>query len=186
MLRLGTQSTMRTEYLLCCGTFTFKTFNTPSGGEAVPSVDMWITHRSKGWLDSEMMCVWLEHVYGQGVAFFGVHTSDSVLFMDGCSADHTEECEGTARRLGIQVERLPPNCTPILQPCDQYVNALFKQYYHEEWYEWYKLRGSKQYTKAGKKHSRLRKATQADVNQWIANATARLIANSSAILLTGS
>jgi hypothetical protein len=72
------------------------------------------------------------------------------------------------------------NCH-ILQPCDQYVNALFKQYYHDEWDEWYRLRGSKQYTNAGKKHSRLRRATEAEVNQWIANATARLIVSSSAI-----
>ena len=163
------------------GTFTFTTFNTPPGGETVPSVDMWITHRSKGWLDSEMMCVWLEHVFGQGVAMFDLKVSDTVLFMDGCSAHHTAECEDVARRLGIQVECLPPNCTPILQPCDQYVNALFKQFYHDEWYKWYKVRGSKQYTKKGKKHSRLRKATEADVNQWIANAAARLIASSSAV-----
>jgi len=159
------------------GTFTIKHFDTPRGGESVPAVDMWITHRSKGWLDSEMMCVWLKEVYGQGVAFYGITASDTVLFMDGCSAHHTEECEDAARQLGIRVERLPPNCTPVLQPCDQYVNALFKQYYQDEWSEWYKLRGSKQYTRAG----RLRRATEAETNQWIANATARLIANESAI-----
>ena len=131
------------------GTFTIKHFDTPSGGEGVPAVEMWITHRSKGWLDSEMMCVWLKEVYRQGVAFYGNKTEGTVLFMDGCSAHHTEECEDMARRLGIRVERLPPNCTPVLQPCDQYVNALFKKYYHDEWDEWYRLRGSKQYTKAG-------------------------------------
>ena len=113
----------------------------------------------------------------QGVAFYGIKASDTVLFMDGCSAHHTDECEDAARQLGIRVERLPPNCTPVLQPCDQYVNALFKQYYQDEWFEWYKLRGSKQYTRAG----RLRRATEAETNQWIANATARLIANESAI-----
>ena len=163
------------------GTFTLKTFDTPPGGDTVPSVDMWITHRSKGWLDSEMMCVWLEHVYGQGVAMFGLKASDTVLFMDGCSAHHTQECEDMARRLGIRVECLPPNCTPILQPCDQYLNALFKQYYQDEWYDWYKQRGSKQQTKKGGKHSRLRRATEAEVNQWIANAAAQLIASSSAV-----
>ena len=42
-------------------------------------------------------------------------------------------------------------------------------------------RGSKQQTKKGNKHSRLRKASEAEVNQWIANAVARLIAASSAI-----
>jgi hypothetical protein len=79
------------------------------------------------------------------------------------------------------VESLPPNCTPILQPCDQYLNALFKRYYQDEWYEWYKKRGSKQYTKQGNKFSRRRKATEDDVNLWIANAAARLIASSSAL-----
>ena len=61
-----------------------------------------------------------------------------------CHATTTAECEDVAGRLGMQVECLPPNCTPILQPCDPYVNALFKQYYRDEWYEWYKQRGSKQ------------------------------------------
>ena len=163
------------------GTFTLKTFSTPRGGEAVPSVDLWLTHRHKGWLDGEMMCVWLKHIYGQGVSTFGLKPSDTILFMDGCSAHHTQECEDTAREIGIRVECLPPNCTPILQPCDQHVNALFKRYYQDEWFEWYKSCGSKQKTKKDNKHGRLRKATQDDVNQWIANAAARLIACSSAI-----
>ena len=163
------------------GTYTFKTFNTPRGGDAVPSVDMWITHRRKGWLDSQMMCVWLEHVYGQGVTFFGHRTFDTVLFMDGCSAHHTQESADMASRLGVRVECLPPNCTPILQPCDQYVNALFKQYYHDEWDEWYRQRGCRQRTQQNDKHSRLRKATEDEATQWIATATARLIASSSAI-----
>ena len=163
------------------GTYTITTFNTPSGGDAVPSMDLWLTHRSKGWLDGEMMCVWLEHMYGQGVSMFGIKPSETILFMDGCSAHHTPECEDTARRLGIRVECLPPNTTPVLQPCDQYVNALFKQYYQDEWFSWYKERGCKTYTNRNGKHSRLRKATQDDVNQWIANAAARLSVNSAAI-----
>ena len=114
------------------------------------------------------------------VAMFGLETPDTVLFMDGCSAHHTQECEDTARQLGVQVECLPPNCTPSLQACDQYVNALFKQYYHDEWFEWYNRVGSRQRTKQGTTHSRLRKATEAEVHQWIANATARLIDSSPA------
>jgi hypothetical protein len=162
------------------GTFTFETFDTPSGGDAVPSVDMWITHRNKAWLDGEMMRVWLQHVYSQGVSMFGLNTRDTVLFMDGCSAHHTPECEEMTQELEIKVERLPPNCTPFLQPCDQYVNSLFKKYYQDEWDKWYRTKGCKQWTKKGK-HSRLRKATQDEATEWIANAVARVLGSTSSI-----
>ena len=78
------------------------------------------------------------------------------------------------RELGIQIECLPPNCTPVLQPCDQHVNALFKRYYHYEWYEWYRKKGHLDQTQPGNKHSRLRRAKEKRVNRWIANTIARL------------
>ena len=164
------------------GKYEYVNFDTPTGGETVPSVDMWLTHRNRGWLDGEMMCVWLEHMFGQGVAMFGVKPAETILFMDGCSSHHTPECQDTAQRMGIRVECLPPNCTPILQPCDQQVNALFKKYYQDEWFKWYSNVGSKRTNKKGNKHGRLPKAKEAEVNRWIANATARLMVESKAII----
>ena len=63
----------------------------------------------------------------------------------------------------------------------QLLPSPFKQYYQDEWFEWCQQRGSKQQSKKGKEHSRLRKATQAEVNQRIADAAARLVASDSAI-----
>lgn len=118
------------------GKYTLEVYNTPKHEPEVPAVAMWVTHKRTAWLDTEMMCVWMKEVYAQGVQSFGIETSETVLFMDGCSAHHTEESEEMGRQLGIQVECLPPNCTASL-PCDQHVNALFKKYYHDEWFEWY-------------------------------------------------
>jgi len=157
------------------GTFTKQYIETKKGGDRVPGVEMWITHKRSAWLDTEMMVRWLENVYADSVVFYGGKPSETVLFMDGCSAHHTAEAEQCARTVGVRVETLPPNTTPILQPCDQYVNALFKGYYHEEWQEWYMEVGHKDKTKPHDQHSNLRRAKEVEVNKWIANATARLI-----------
>ena len=120
-------------------------------------------------------------VYAGGLTYFGRSPSESVLFMDGCGAHHTEEVEKVAAGLGVRVETLPPNTTPILQPCDQYVNSLFKKYYQEEWREWYVTTGYQDATKKDNKHSNLRRAREQEVIKWIANATARLILSPLAI-----
>ena len=124
---------------------------------------------------------WYETVYAGGLTYFGRSPSESVLFMDGCGAHHTEEVEKVAAGLGVRVETLPPNTTPILQPCDQYVNSLFKKYYQEEWREWYVTTGYQDATKKDNKHSNLRRAREQEVIKWIANATARLILSPLAI-----
>ena len=164
-----------TKKLTKSNTYRKRYISTPKGGDAVPGVEMWITHKKKAWLDTEMMVRWLEHVYADGVRFLKLKPADTVLFMDGCSAHHTAQAEDTARTLGIRVEVLPPNTTPFLQPCDQYVNALFKSYYHKEWEEWYMEKGYMDKSKPNEKYSNLRRAKEEDVNKWIANATAQLI-----------
>ena len=163
------------------GTFTRSMFDTPRGGDQIPGVEMWVTHTRTAWLDTELMCRWLDTIYAEGVRFFGFEPAQTVLFMDGCSAHHSEESEQVVKELGIQVETLPPNCTPFLQPCDQHVNALFKKFYEDEWQRWYSTIGYKDKTKPKEEYSRLRKATQVEVNKWIANATARLILSQRAI-----
>ena len=163
------------------GTFSERFIDSPKGGHKVPGVLMWITHKKVAWFDSELMCRWYETVYAGGLTYFGRSPSESVLFMDGCGAHHTEEVEKVAAGLGVRVETLPPNTTPILQPCDQYVNSLFKKYYQEEWREWYVTTGYQDATKKDNKHSNLRRAREQEVIKWIANATARLILSPLAI-----
>ena len=120
-------------------------------------------------------------MYAPAVEFYGGKVNESVLFLDGCSAHHTQQAEKIAADLGIRMETLPPNCTPILQPCDQYINSLFKKYYQDEWRDWYMAVGWRDATKSGDEHSNLRRAKEVEVNKWIANATARLIMSPDAI-----
>lgn len=163
------------------GVFTKHYIETAKGGDTVPGVELWVTHKRTAWLDTEMMCRWLDTVYAQGVEYYGGKVNETVLFMDGCSAHHAPKAQKTAADLGIRVETLPPNCTPILQPCDQYVNSLFKKYYQEEWEQWYASVGYQDTTKPDDVHSNVRRAKEDEVNKWIANATARLIMATNAI-----
>ena len=164
--------TQETTKLVKTGKFTLTMFNTPRGGEEVPGVELWITHTPTAWMDNSLMCRLLDTVYAHGVRMFNAEPKQTVLSMDGCAAHHTEGVEAVVNELGIRVETLLPNCTPILQPCDQHINALFKKFYEDEWLRWYIAKGHKGKTKPDEEHSRLRKATQAEVNGWIANAFA--------------
>jgi len=39
--------------------------------------------------------------------------------------------------LGVWAEFFPPNCTPVLQPLDHSINAMFKREYEQQWALWY-------------------------------------------------
>ena len=60
----------------------------------------------------------------------------------------------------------PPNCSPLLQPLDHTINASLKREYERLWAEWYKEVGRKRLTAGGNK----KKATEDDVNRWVAGA----------------
>ena len=58
------------------------------------------------------------------------------LFMDNCSVHDSEVSLSAMLKHNVKATLFPPNCTPILQPCDQNINHIFKLEYERRWRDW--------------------------------------------------
>ena len=107
-------------------------------------VDMYVTESKKAWLNSGGMVKWLQLVYLPYVRDDQrQQLHNTLLFMDNCSVHDSVQCTATLNEQQIPHEFFPPHCTPILQPCDQNVNHLFKLEYERQWREWMEETGSR-------------------------------------------
>jgi hypothetical protein len=129
-------------------------------------VVLFVTHNRKAWLNGTLMVKSLLDIYKPAVEAAGHKLEDCILFMDNCGAHDSAEVMAAMKEADIRYAFFPPNTTPILQPCDQNINQLFKQVYGQQWALWYEKVGRHQQTKYGNP----RKATEAEVNGWIAHA----------------
>lgn len=110
-----------------------KFFHETHGGTS-----MWVTENKKAWLDSASMAVWIEEVYVPFIRFIRQQRiGHTHLFMDNCSVHDSEVSMTAMARHQVQCTFFPPNCTPILQPCDQNVNHVFKLQYEKRWAAWF-------------------------------------------------
>ena len=113
--------------------------------ESHGDMQMWVTENKKAWLDSLSMARWIETVY---VPFIRTvlaadhrhvlrqDISHTHLFMDNCSVHDSEVSMSAMLRHNVKATFFPPNCTPILQPCDQNINHIFKLEYERRWRDW--------------------------------------------------
>jgi hypothetical protein len=98
---------------------------------------MYVTESGKAWLNSAGMVKWLHTVHLPYVRNAQLQKlQDTLLFMDNCSVHDGEQCTATLNEQKIPHQFFPPHCTPILQPCDQNVNHIFKMEYERQWREW--------------------------------------------------
>lgn len=131
---------------------------------------MWVTYARKAWLNGPIMAKWLQEVYHPHLQSTGQDISQSILFMDNCSAHRTDESMAFFQQKGVGYEFFPPHCTPILQPLDQTVNREFKREYEREWAKWFQETGCFGRTPQGNRKA----ATEDEVNVWVANALSRI------------
>ena len=138
-------------------------------------VDLVVTHNKKAWLTGALMVHWLTQIYKPAVerAAGAAAAAKAMLFMDNCSTHDCEASVTAMRGAAINYKFFPPHCTPILQPCDQNVNQLFKKVYSQQWSAWYEKVGRHSKTAAGN----LKKATEEEVTGWIAHAVAAITPN---------
>ena len=105
--------------------------------------DMFVTESKKAWLNSDGMVKWLQLIYMPSISETRMKLAETLLFMDNCSVHDSEQSTATLNEQRIPHHFFPPHCTPILQPCDQNVNHMFKMEYERQWAEWMAETGSR-------------------------------------------
>ncbi|KAK7096455.1 hypothetical protein V1264_016230 [Littorina saxatilis] len=118
----------------------------------------------KGWMDEKMMDTWLTECYGKRPGGFFRRTK-ALLVMDSMRAHITEKVKKSITATNSIIAIIPGGTTKYLQPLDISVNRPFKVVMRDEWERWM-VDGEKSFTKTG----RMRRATFADVCQWVLKA----------------
>ena len=127
---------------------------------------MFVTKNESGWLNGKLMQRWIRDIFIPAMQRTGQRVEQQCLFMDNCSAHTTADVWNAMLEGGFQFEFFPPNCTPILQPCDMNVNREFKRVWTSCWLDWFIEHGS---TPANwTRCQNPRKASDDVVHRWIA------------------
>jgi hypothetical protein len=127
---------------------------------------MYVTKNESGWLNGMLMQKWIRDIFTPAMQRSGRTVRQQCLFMDNCSAHTTADVWNAMLEGGFQFVFFPPNCTPILQPCDMNVNREFKRVWTTCWLDWFIEYGS---TPANwTRCQNPRKAGDDVVHRWIA------------------
>ena len=138
---------------------------------------VYLSENSSAYMNTTLMHRWLTEVYAQHDVKLPVHErlskqtlvepwKRSALFLDNMSAHYADVVEEAADALTIQLELLPPYCTPLLQPLDHSLNAAFKVSIREQWRLWFGF-VSQQGAAAKTKWDNWKKAPKSTMNGWI-------------------
>lgn len=128
---------------------------------------MYVTKNESGWLNGALMQLWVRDIFAPAMQRHGRSLHRQCLLMDNCSVHTTADVWDAVEKAGFQVRFFPPNCTPILQPCDMNINRDFKRVWTARWLDWFIEYGS---TPANwTPHENARKAGDDTVHAWVAS-----------------
>ena len=127
-----------------------------------------VSNNEKGWMDQAQMLHWIDACYRRRPDGF-FKTRKSILVMDSMRAHITDTSKEAIRANNSLPAVIPGGLTKLLQPLDISVNRGFKLVLRELWEEWMTA-GEHSFTKTG----RMRRATYADVCQWVVTAWQRV------------
>ena len=83
---------------------------------------MHVTKNESGWLNGVLMQKWIRDIFTPAMQRSGRSVRQQCLFMYNCSAHTTADVWNAMLDGGFHFEYFPPNCTPILQPCNMNIN----------------------------------------------------------------
>ena len=118
----------------------------------------------KGWMNETLMKTGLTECYGKRPGGF-FHRNKAMLVLDSMKAHITDTVKEAIRSTNSIPAVIPGGTTKYLQPLDISVNRAFKVALRVEWETWM-TSGEKSFTKTG----RMRRASFAEVCQWILTA----------------
>lgn len=114
----------------------------------------------KGWMNTEVMGVWIEKCLRTRPGSF--FKKKSLLVFDAMTAHKEPSVQKQINAVGAHIAVIPGGLTCKLQPLDVSVNHPFKTFVREEWDKWM-TSGEHTYTPAG----RQRRATYVEVCNWV-------------------
>ena len=123
-----------------------------------------VSNNEKGWMDQEQMLKWINMCYRRRPDGFFT-SKKAILVMDSMRAHITDISLETIKNTNSVPAVISGGLTKLLQPLDISVNRGFISSLRELWEEWMQT-GEHSFTKTG----RMRRATYADVCQWVATA----------------
>ncbi|KAL1470946.1 hypothetical protein MTO96_040171 [Rhipicephalus appendiculatus] len=123
-----------------------------------------IQANTKGWMDEEMMGVWLDHCFSRRPDGF-FHVKPGMLVMDSMRAYITDIVKKKIGSKNCMPVIIPGRMTKILQPLDISVNRSFKAVLRRLWESWMS-EGEHSFTKTG----RTRCAEFGEVAKWVSEA----------------
>eukprot|EP00745_Piridium_sociabile_P004432 TRINITY_DN12639_c0_g2_i1.p1 TRINITY_DN12639_c0_g2~~TRINITY_DN12639_c0_g2_i1.p1 ORF type:complete len:252 (+),score=34.01 TRINITY_DN12639_c0_g2_i1:61-816(+) len=167
-------------FFRCCGKIHFTcVLSCTASGEKLPPMVIFkrvtlpkekfpkgivIKVNKKGWMDETVMKTWLTECYGKRPGGF-FRRNKAMLVLDSMRAHITDPVKEAIRSTNSILAVIPGGTTKYLQPLDISVNRAFKVALRVEWETWM-TSGDKSFTKTG----RMRRASFAEVCQWILTA----------------
>jgi transposase-like protein len=95
-------------------------------------LEMEYSVQPKGWMDEELMLIWIERVWKPSVAQF----PRSYLILDCCTSHMTTAVKEAFDELNTEIDFIPKGYTCKLQPMDVGINKPFKNYTNNQFNEW--------------------------------------------------
>ena len=122
-----------------------------------------VTVQQKGWMDSEIMKIWIEKVWRAHIV--GLSRQRSLLVFDSFKAHKTEQVKRSLKSENMDLSVIPGGLTSVLQPLDICLNKPFKDRLRQRWMTWM-AEGIHELTPTG----RQKKPSKELMCQWISKA----------------
>jgi hypothetical protein len=117
-----------------------------------------IAANEKGWINQDIMKVWVEKVWRKRKQSF--FNPKSLLIMDSCRAHITDTKWLVSKYSKLAI--IPGGLTKKIQPLDLSVNKSFKSKQRSTWERWM-MTGVKDYTESGK----IKRVSYEEIIRWI-------------------
>ena len=119
--------------------------------------------QEKGWMDSEIMQIWIEKVWRCRIG--GLSRRRSLLVLDAFETHKTEQVKRLLKSENTDLAIIPCGLTSVLQPLDVCLNKPFKDRVGQRWMAWMAV-GIHELTATG----RSKKPSEELMCQWIGEA----------------
>ena len=119
-----------------------------------------VAMQEKGWMDENIMKIWIEKIWRSRIG--GLGRRRSLLVLDSFEAHKTEQVKGSFKSENTDFVVIPGGLTSVLQPLDVCLNKPFKDRVRQKWMEWM-AEGIHKLTAGG----RQKKTSEELVCQWI-------------------